>query len=592
MENNKLDLGFTPSPYQEKIFDFIQHGNGNAVISAKAGSGKTKTCVEAMKLINPKNKVMFLAFNKSIAEELSNKLKDYKNVSVRTSHSLGFAMIKRNVEGEVELDEYKYRGYLKSHLEELSTINNKRVTRSQLLTYIDNITELINFARYNLAQTPNEVKELSKKYDIPILFDECDVVIKMLEWGKTELNRVDFTDMAWLPVECDMSPKSFQKDFIFIDECQDQSLMSIQLFLKCFKRGTRFIAVGDKKQQINSFSGSSEEAFDYLTTYPKTTLFDLPICYRCPQKIVELAQTLVADIKPKDDAISGEVVDNCLTSFLKSGDMVICRSKAPLVKVYTKLLSKGVPCYLKGNEYGTNLKKMVSEIDKDELNVSLKEDGVFIRLYDNLFDIRNSLMDNNGMDYQDATLSSYVSNMYDMIKTLEILAHNCKTKDELLCQIDKMFNESNGGVILSTIHKAKGLEADNVYILCNSSMPSKLAKKDWEKDAEKNLIYVAYTRAKKKLGFISEKEIKPFGISQGVDDILKELGVIEALVCRVLRKTPREPQDSVDIARFNLSNNGLTEIEDEHINDNCVKIEMNSSLNSDEDLLNELEGLL
>lgn len=592
MKNNTLDLGFTPSPYQEKIFEFIQHGNGNAVISAKAGSGKTKTCVEAMKLINPKNKVMFLAFNKSIAEELSNKLKDYKNVSVRTSHSLGFAMIKRNVEGEVELDEYKYRGYLKSHLEELSTINNKRVTRSQLLTYIDNITELINFARYNLAQTPNEVKELSKKYDIPILFDECDVVIKVLEWGKSELNRVDFTDMVWLPVECDMSPKGFQKDFIFIDECQDQSLMSIQLFLKCFKRGTRFIAVGDKKQQINSFSGSSEEAFDYLTTYPKTTLFDLPICYRCPQKVVELAQTLVADIKPKDDAISGEVVDNCLTSFLKSGDMVICRSKAPLVKVYTKLLSKGVPCYIKGNEYGTSLKKTVSEIDKDELNVSLKEDGVFIRLYDNLFDIRNSLMDNNGMDYQDATLSSYVSNMYDMIKTLEILAHNCKTKDELLCQIDKMFNESNGGVILSTIHKAKGLEADNVYILCNSSMPSKLAKKDWEKDAEKNLIYVAYTRAKKKLGFISEKEIKPFGISQGVDDILKELGVIEALVCRILGKTPKEAQDSVDIARFNLNNNGLTEIEDEHLHDNCVKIEVKKSLNSDEDLLNELEDLL
>lgn len=592
MKNNTLDLGFTPSPYQEKIFEFIQQGNGNAVISAKAGSGKTKTCVEAMKLISPKNKVMFLAFNKSIAEELSNKLKDYKNVSVRTSHSLGFAMIKRNIEGEVELDEYKYRGYLKSHLEELSTINNKRVTRSQLLTYIDNITELINFARYNLAQTPNEVKELSKKYDIPILFDECDVVIKVLEWGKTELNRVDFTDMVWLPVECDMSPKGFQKDFIFIDECQDQSLMSIQLFLKCFKRGTRFIAVGDKKQQINSFSGSSEEAFDYLTTYPKTTVFDLPICYRCPQEVVELAQTIVPDIMPKDDAISGEVVDNCLTSYLKSGDMVICRSKAPLVKVYTKLLSKGVPCYIKGNEYGTNLKKMVSEIDKDELNVSLKEDGVFIRLYDNLFDIRNSLMDNNGMDYQDATLSSYVSNMYDMIKTLEILAHNCKTKDELLCQIDKMFNESNGGVILSTIHKAKGLEADNVYILCNSSMPSKLAKKDWEKDAEKNLIYVAYTRAKKKLGFISEKEIKPFGISQGVDDILKELGVIEALVCRILGKTPKEAQDSVDIARFNLNNNGLTEIEDEHLHDNCVKIEVKKSLNSDEDLLNELEDLL
>ena len=589
MKNNTLDLGFTPSPYQEKIFEFIQHGNGNAVISAKAGSGKTKTCVEAMKLINPKNKVMFLAFNKSIAEELSDKLKDYKNVDVRTSHSLGFAMIKCNVDGEVELDEYKYRGYLKSHLDELSTIKNKRVTHSQLLTYIDNITELINFARYNLAQTPNEVKELSKKYDIPIEFDECNVVIKMLEWGKSELNKVDFTDMVWLPVECDMSPKGFQKDFIFIDECQDQSLMSIHLFLKCLKRGTRFIAVGDEKQCINTFCGSSEEAFNFMKEYPKTTLFDLPICYRCPQKVVELAQTLVPDIKPKDNAISGEIVDNCFTSYLKNGDMVICRSKAPLVKVYTKLLNKGIPCYLKGTEYGVSLKKIVSEIDKQELNVSLKEDGLFVRLYDNLFDVRNSLMNNNGMDYQDATLSSYVSNMYDMIKTLEILARNCETRDELLAHIDEMFNENNGGVILSTIHKAKGLEADNVYILCSSSMPSKLAKKDWEKDAEQNLIYVAYTRAKQKLGFISEREIKPFGISQGVDTILNELGIIETLVCRVLGKTPIEQQESIDVARFNL-NNDLTKIEEEHENDNYISL--SNECDEDDDLLSELDSLL
>ena len=109
MEINEFDFGFTPSPYQEKIFDFIVHGNGNAVISAKAGSGKTSTCVTAIKLIKPKNKVMFLAFNKSIAEELSQKLKDYPNVEVRTSHSLGFAIIRKNVAGEVELDQFKYR---------------------------------------------------------------------------------------------------------------------------------------------------------------------------------------------------------------------------------------------------------------------------------------------------------------------------------------------------------------------------------------------------------------------------------------------------------------------------------------------------
>lgn len=590
MENSKLDLGFTPSPYQKKIFDFILHGNGNAVISAKAGSGKTFTAVESMKLINPKNKVIFLAFNKSIAEELTEKLKDYKNVEVRTSHSLGLAMLNRNVEGEIELDEYKYRGYLKEHIAELSTIGNQRITRAEYITYIDNITELINFARYNLAQSAEEVKQLSIKYDIPISYDECDVVVKMLEWGKTVLNRVDFTDMVWLPVECSMSAKGFQKDFVFIDECQDQSLMSIQLFLKCFKRGTRFIACGDEKQTINTFSGSSEEAFEYMKTYPKTTLFELPICYRCPTKMVKLAQTLVPEILPKDGAIEGEIVDECFTSILRDGDMVLCRSKAPLVKVYTKLLEKNKPCYIKGQEFGSSLKKLLDEVDCEDLNISLKEDGVFVRLYDNLFDQRNKLMANSAMDYQDATLSSYITNIYDMIKTLEILGTKYRTKTELVAHIDEMFNEHKNGIILSTIHKAKGLEADNVYILCNSSMPSKLAKKDWEKDAEQNLIYVAYTRAKKKLGFISEREIKPFGISQGVDTILNELGIIEVLVCRVLGKTPTEQQDSVDVARFNLDN-GLTKIEEEHEDDNCVSI---SSIEAKEDgdLLKELDSLL
>lgn len=591
MEINNLALGYTPSPYQEKIFDFILHGNGNAVISAKAGSGKTFTCVESMKLIKPTKKIMFIAFNKSIAEELSKKLKDYPNVDVKTIHSLGFAILRNNIEGEVELDEYKYRGYLKEHIQELSTLEGKKISKSEYNNYIDRITELINFARYNLAQSPKEVTQLAVKYDIPIAFDECEVVIKMLEWGKTELNRIDFTDMVWLPVECSMNTKAFQKDFIYFDEAQDASLMSIQLFLKCFKRGTRFISVGDEKQCINTFAGSSEEAFEYMKNYPKTTLFELPICYRCPTKMVELAQTLVPDIYPKEDAIDGEIIPKCYTSLLQSGDMVLCRSRAPLVTVYTKLLKKKIPCYIKGQEFGTNLKKLLENIDCEELNISLKEDGVFVRLYDNLFDQRNKLMQNGGMDYQDATLSPYIANIYDMIKTLEILGGNYTTKSELIGHIDEMFDDTKDGVILSTIHKAKGLEADNVYILCSSSMPSKLAKKKWEIDTEFNLMYVAYTRAKKKLGFISENEIKPYGISQSADTILNEMVIIENLVCRVLGKEPMEQKESVELARYNLDN-GITQIEDEHQNDNCISIEEISNENENDELLNELDELL
>ena len=588
MKINEFDFGFTPSPYQEKIFDFIVHGNGNAVISAKAGSGKTSTCVTAIKLIKPKNKVMFLAFNKSIAEELSQKLKDYPNVEVRTSHSLGFAIICKNVEGEVELDEFKYRRYIKSNISELTTID-VTLTKNQLYNYIESICALVDFARFNLAQTAEEVKSLAVKYDVPIFFDECDVVIKVLEWGKTELNSIDYTDMVWLPVELSMNARAFQKDFIFIDECQDQSLMSIELFLKCFKRGTRFIAVGDEDQCINTFCGSSEEAFQYMKDYPKTTQFDLPICYRCPKTVVELAKTLVPDIECREDAPKGDIIEKCWTSALRSGDMVLCRSKAPLLKVYTKLLRKGIQCHIKGQDIGINLKKLIEEVDIEELNTNLKSDGVFVRLYDNLFEIRNKLMESKGLDYQDATLTNYITNMYDMIKALTVLAENYTTKTELLSHIDEIFDETREGVILSTIHKAKGLEADNVYILCNSSMPSSLAKKDWEKNAEQNLIYVAYTRAKSKLGFISEDEIKPFGVSQGEDTILNELSLIENLVCRVLGKTPVGQKEYIEVARFNL-NNGITEIQDEHAEDNCVTID-NTTETSD-DLLKELDEML
>lgn len=589
MEINDFDFGFTPSPYQEKIFDFIIHGNGNAVISAKAGSGKTSTCVTAIKLIKPKNKVMFLAFNKSIAEELSQKLKDYPNVEVRTSHGLGFAIIRKNVEGEVELDEFKYRRYVKSNISELTTID-VTLTKNQLYNYIESICALVDFARFNLAQTAEEVKSLAVKYDVPIFFDECDVVIKVLEWGKTELNSIDYTDMVWLPVELSMNARAFQKDFIFIDECQDQSLMSIELFLKCFKRGTRFIAVGDEKQCINTFCGSSEEAFQYMKDYPKTTQFDLPICYRCPKTVVELAKTLVPDIKCREGAPKGDIIEKCWTSSLQSGDMVLCRSKAPLLKVYTKLLRKGIQCHIKGQDIGTNLKKLIEEVDIEELNTNLKSDGVFVRLYDNLFEIRNKLMESKGLDYQDATLTNYITNSYDMIKALTVLAENYTTKTELLSHIDEIFDETREGVILSTIHKAKGLEADNVYILCNSSMPSSLAKKEWEKNAEQNLIYVAYTRAKKKLGFISEEEIKPFGISQGENKILNELSLIENLVCRVLGKTPVEQKECIEIARFNL-NNGFTKIENNHKDDNH-KIINNATNDNDNELLSELDILL
>ena len=586
----KVKFDFTPSEYQEKFFDWVEHGVGNALIKARSGSGKTTTAVSSMKLIPKTEKCLFIAFNKAIAEELNNRLKSRQNCTARTTHSLGYLMIKRNLGSNIELDEYKYRNYVKSNIADLTTTNGEITSRYQVEEYIDNITKLIDYARFNLAQSEKEINKIAQKYSIPVSFDECIVAQKCLEWGKTNTDTIDYTDMIWLPVELSLKPTGLTYDWVFFDEVQDASLCSTQLFLKCIKRGGRFVCIGDDFQSINQFCGSSEDAFDFIMNYPNTTLFELPMSYRCAKNIVKFANNLVPDIISRENAPDGIIKDNCHIRDIKEGDMVLCRSKAPLVNLYVKLLRKNINCYIKGQDIGTNLINELEKIDKEELNVDLTNDGVFVRLYDKLFMERNKLMETRGLDYDDATLSSIIMDKYDTINILTILAEKFTTKKELINHIKEIFKEDSQGVCLSTVHKAKGLEAENVYILCHSCMPSKLAVHEWEKKQEYNIMYVAYTRAKNLLGFISEKEIKPFGMLSEPNTIINELAYFEKIVCTILGKEPMKKMETIELTRFKVQN--IKEIEDLHKNDNTVDINNTILKNkTDKDLLSDLENI-
>ena len=126
-----------------------------------------------------------------------------------------------------------------------------------------------------------------------------------------------------------------------------------------------------------------------------------------------------------------------------------------------------------------------------------------------------------------------------MIKALEILSDDINTSAELIAKIDGIFSDrKKGGISLSTIHKAKGLEAENVYIACRHLMPSSRAKKDWEIRQEYNLMYVAYTRAKNILGFIDEKEFESF--NKKTAETVGYLKKIENQVNYVLKKEKRK----------------------------------------------------
>lgn len=286
VEPAQIMSGFIPSKYQQDIFDFIQHGNGNSVINALAGSGKTSTIVNAVKLIPSTCNALFIAFNKEIVKELEKKLAGVKNVQVKTLHSLGFLMIRRNLGTNIEIDEYKYRTFIKKNIKQLSSADFDKMTTKLIQQYTDNVTQLCDLGRYNLAQCEKDLLQVSARHDIPIIDDECNAVLNVMKWGRENTTSIDFTDMVWLPYELTLNPIGLQYDYIFIDECQDLNAAQRELFLRCFRRGTRFIAVGDKKQAIYSFAGADAESFAKLQNLPNTTTLPLPISYRCPKKLL------------------------------------------------------------------------------------------------------------------------------------------------------------------------------------------------------------------------------------------------------------------------------------------------------------------
>lgn len=519
-------MKFTPSKYQQEIFDFIQFGVGNAVINAKAGSGKTTTLVEGLNLIQTKDRALFVAFNKAIQEDLSVKLEGKPNVAVRTYHSLGFSILKENFGkyGFFSINEHKYTVFINRNINNL-TESAKLLSKQDLRTYKNNLKQLVDFARFNLAQSADEITRLCEKYDIVPISDECEVVPIILEWGANKVDEIDFTDMVWLCVERGLETYDFKYDFIFIDEAQDSSIMQQELIKKCFKRGARFIAIGDEFQCINAFAGADQDAFKKFRQAPNTVILNLPISYRCPKKVIELALEILGGeiIEPADHAIDGEIRYDVSPYDPKDDDMVLCRNRAQLVKLYMQYTERNKKSYLKGRNIGDAFKKVIEETGQDFLSRDMMCDGVFPRLYKSLFEMIAREMELTGLEYEDVVNTQKVMDAIDTINALLVLAQGLTWKNDLINKIDMIFtDDACEGVCLTTIHKAKGLEANNVYILCNSLMPSRYATKKWEIEAEQNLIYVAVTRAKKTLNYISEEEF-PANMNGYNENLLLEL---------------------------------------------------------------------
>lgn len=538
MAKKKTAIEYEPSQYQKAIFDYIQHEKGNLVVEAAAGSGKTYTLVKALSLIPQDKRVLMTAFNKDIVKELTKKVKEFPNVEVRTLHGLGMILTTRGLGiGGMKPEGYKYTQLIYNHWQDLTKTNINKLSRNARKSFVENTKKLVDFGRFYLATTRSEMIELMTKYDIPCVADEVDVALKVMAIGGKNLDSIDYTDMIWMPHIYDLHLQECEYDFIMVDECQDLNVAERNLVLRCLKEGGRLIAVGDSNQCIYGFSGSDPDSFRAIQSIPNTVSMPLSISYRCPESVVKFAQNLVPSIEAKQGAEEGVILDCVSLDDVHDGDMVLCRNNAPLLQVYCKLLEQGKRAYIRGSDVGKNLQNIVIGTHKDYLHTNLKQDGVFIRLYEDLFNSRKAIMERYGISQEDAMKHETIQAKLDMIRALEVLGADLTTTEELTKKIGDIFpkNDKGEGIMLSTVHKAKGLEADNVFIACASLMPSKSALDEWQVQQERNLMYVAYTRAKKVLGFLDEEETPDFdNFSSKLEAKLRQA---EMMVAAILGKT-------------------------------------------------------
>ena len=512
------DKEFDASEYQDAIFDCVEHGVGNMIINAAAGAAKTTTIVNCMNIIDKKKKVLFIAFNKDIVETIRKKIGNKPNVKVSTFHSLGFSIFKENTNYSSYdiINEFKYKNYIKSHINELTEYEETNsIGQNNKKTYISNIINLVDYSRYYMKFKTKEIEEMVAKYKIDIIRDEVAVCQKVLKWGQENIDTIDYTDMIWIPNVLNYTTNIYRYDWILIDEAQDITKAEKQLIDKCNKRGTRVVTTGDREQRINIWCGSDESAIDEFKENGNAKEFRLPISYRCPKKIVEKARQYSDNIVAANNAIDGVIKYNVSKNEPKNGDMVLCRITSPLVELHMHYMRINKKSHLMGFE---TVRDKYLELINNTNSVTIDKelitcDGLMPSLYKVLLDKIRNIKEHFGLDDDDAMMHPDVFGIYDAIQGIRVMSEGISTVPELVDKINTIFHgDSDDAIQLSTVHKAKGLEADNVYILMPSLMPIKYATQDWEKTTEKNLIYVAITRAKKSLNYI-EEENKTFGIA-------------------------------------------------------------------------------
>ncbi len=480
----------TWSPDQQAIFDFVTDpAAGSAIVEAVAGSGKTTTIVEAVSRLQRKSYI-FLAFNKAIATELGER-----GVLAKTFHSLTFNPVLRIK---------KARAVDSNKLRILCDVNLAYDDRRMYSAFICKLVSLAKQMGVGVL-VPDEVEvwdELVAHHNLELESEKADIddavdLSRSILRLSNESPIVDFDDLLYLAVKEKVALPKF--DFVFVDEAQDTNAIQRALIRKLMHDKSRLVAVGDPAQAIYGFRGADSESISMLAQEFSATRLPLSVSYRCPKAVVSYARQWVSHIQPAEGAVDGTVTELGETwepKLFKRGDLVVCRRSAPLLSLAYSMLRQQLPVTVMGRDIGEGLITLVKKMGARSVE----------RLQVNLEKYREREVSKATKQKNEARADTISDRCEAILVLIDSLPEASRTVPELINVIERLFADKAGAVVLATIHKSKGLEADNVYWLNRSECPSRWAKQDWQKAQEANLCYVATTRAKKTLTIIEAKK--------------------------------------------------------------------------------------
>ncbi|MFD7080242.1 ATP-dependent DNA helicase UvrD2 [Streptomyces sp. NPDC002181] len=521
---------------------------GPVCVLAGAGTGKTRAITHRIAYgvrsgqLMPAS-VLAVTFTNRAAGEMRGRLRSLGagGVQARTFHSAALRQLQyfwpRAIGGEVpRLLERKIQ-----FVAEAGARCRIRLDRGELR----DVTGEIEWAK--VTQTvPSDYPAAALKAgrEAPRDMAEIAQIYGTYEQLKRDRGMIDFEDVLLLTVGIlqdrhDIAEQiRTQYQHFVVDEYQDVSPLQQRLLDLWLGERDSLCVVGDASQTIYSFTGATpDHLLNFRTRYPQATLVKLVRDYRSTPQVVHLANGLLAQAKgraaehrlellsqrePGPDPVYAEYPDepaeaegvalrirDLIAAGVPAGEIAVLYRINAQSEVYEQALADaGVPYQLRGAE------RFFERAEVQKAILALRgaaRSGGNDPLLDDVVELGSqvrAVLSSTGWTTEPPAGSGAVRDQWESVAALVRLAEDFArgrpgaTLADLTVELDERRAAQHAptvqGVTLASLHAAKGLEWDAVFLagLTDGMLPITYAKTDEQVEEERRLLYVGVTRAR------------------------------------------------------------------------------------------------